>query len=120
MKKLLDKKETMWYNKQAVAQSDALFQKNTWRWVEKKSKEILKNLLTNQKESDIMDRLLRSGERKPQNHVDFEENQEKFKNNFEKPLDKLKKMWYNNKVVWEIKTTKLRKSSLKIEQYRTN
>ena len=52
----------------------------------------MKNLLTNRKESDIMDRLLKSGERKPQNHVDFEENQEKFKNNFEKPLDKLEKM----------------------------
>ena len=39
-----------------------------------------------------MDRLLKSGERKPQNRIDFEENQEKFKNNFEKPLDKLEKM----------------------------
>ena len=38
---------------------------------------------------------------KPRNHVDFEENQEKIKNNFEKPLDKLEKMWYNNKVAWE-------------------
>ena len=39
-----------------------------------------------------MERLLKSSERKPQDHVDFEENQEKFKNNFEKPLDKLEKM----------------------------
>ena len=45
----------------------------------KKSKEILKNLLTNRNESDIMDGLLKSSERKPQDHVDFEENQEKFK-----------------------------------------
>lgn len=52
----------------------------------------MKNLLTNRKESDIMDRLLKSGERKPQNHIDFEENQEKIKNNFEKSLDKLEKM----------------------------
>ena len=39
-----------------------------------------------------MDKLLKSSERKPQNHVDFEEKQEKFKNNFEKPLDKFEKM----------------------------
>lgn len=58
----------------------------------KKSKEILKNLLTNRNESDIMDRLLKSSERKPWDHVDLEENQEKLKNNFEKPLDKLEKM----------------------------
>ena len=83
-----------------------------WSKIKKKLQKSLKNLLTNRKQSDIINKLLR--EKRQTIKSDLEGLKSDSKINFEKPLDKLEKMWYNNKVVWEIRKTELRKAPWKL------
>ncbi len=67
----------------------------------------MKNLLTNRKQSDIINKLLR--EKRQTIKSDLEGLKSDSKINFEKPLDKLEKMWYNRKAC-ETKQAKLPRS----------